>query len=132
MNNGWQPNPWVWCERKEPVNHDELRVGLCTVPDFESALRLARTLVEERLAACVNVIPRVTSVYRWEGAVQENDEVLLVIKTAASVDLEKMKDRLLTVHPYDVPELLLLPVSYGLEKYVDWIAQSVQPVRRED
>lgn len=114
------------------MRQDELRVGLCTVPDRESALKLARTLVEERLAACVNVIPRVTSVYRWQGAVEENDEVLLVIKTAASVDLEKMKDRLLTVHPYDVPELLLLPVSYGLDKYLAWIAQSVQPARPED
>ena len=107
------------------MNHEDLRVGLCTVPDVESALKLARTLVEERLAACVNVIPNVTSIYRWQGAVEQNDEVLLVIKTAASVDLEKMKDRLLTVHPYDVPELLLLPVSYGLDKYIDWIAQSV-------
>ena len=107
------------------MNWDELRVGLCTAPDRESALRLARLLVEEKLAACVNVIPRVTSVYRWQGAVEENDEVLLLIKTAATVDLDKLKDRLLTVHPYDVPELLLLPVSYGLDKYLDWISQSV-------
>ena len=114
------------------MNRDDLRVGLCTVPDTESALKLARTLVEERLAACVNVIPRVTSVYRWQGAVEQNDEVLLVIKTAATVDLDKMKDRLLTVHPYDVPELLLLPVSYGLDKYVAWIAQSVQTVDGSD
>lgn len=113
------------------MKQDELRVGLCTAPDRESGLRLARVLVEERLAACVNVVPRVTSVYRWQGVVQENEEVLLIIKTAATVDLEKLKDRLLTAHPYDVPELLLLPVAYGLDKYLDWIAQSIQPATRE-
>jgi len=117
--------------REKAVKLEELRVGLCTAPDRESGLKLARVLVEERLAACVNVVPKVTSVYRWQGAVEENDEVLLVIKTAASVDMEKLKDRLLTAHPYDVPELLLLPVSYGLDKYLDWIAQSVHPAASE-
>ena len=109
-----------------------LRVGLCTVPDRESALRIARTLVEERLAACVNVVPQVTSVYRWHGQVEENDELLLIIKTVEQVDLDKLEDRLLTLHPYDVPELLLLPVSYGLDKYLDWIEKSVDAVGTGD
>ncbi len=109
------------------MNQSDLRVGLCTAPDLESGLKLARALVEERLAACVNVIPRVTSVYRWQGEIEQNDEVLLVIKTAATVDLARLKDRLLTVHPYDVPELLLLPVSYGLDKYLDWMVESMTP-----
>lgn len=112
------------------MNQDDLRVGLCTAPDYESALKLAHALVEERLAACVNVVPRVTSVYRWQGEVEQNEEVLLIIKTAASVDLERLKDRLLTVHPYDVPELLLLPVSYGLDKYLDWMVESMTPANR--
>jgi len=111
---------------------ESLRVGLCTTPDEASALRIARTLVEERLAACVNVIPKVTSVYRWEGRVQENDEWLLIIKSAASVDEERLKDRVLTLHPYDVPELLLLPVVYGLDKYIDWIARSLEEPARAD
>jgi periplasmic divalent cation tolerance protein len=102
------------------------------VPDVKSAHNLAFTLVEEGLAACVNVIPQVTSVYRWRGAVEESSEVLLVIKTSAAVDLETLRDRLLTVHPYDVPELLLLPVSYGLDKYIDWIAESVRAVPRKE
>jgi periplasmic divalent cation tolerance protein len=106
---------------------EDLCVGLCTVPDYDQAKVIARTLVEERLAACVNLVPRVTSVYRWHGKVEENDEVLLVIKTAVQADLEKMKDRLLTLHPYDVPELLLLPVTYGLDKYLDWIGRSIEP-----
>ena len=110
----------------------QLRVGLCTVPDREAALQIARTLVDERLAACVNVVPRVTSIYRWHGQIEENDELLLIIKTAEQVDLEKLKDRLLTLHPYDVPELLLLPVSYGLDKYLDWIARGVGAVTSGD
>jgi periplasmic divalent cation tolerance protein len=111
---------------------ESLRVGLCTTPDEASARRIARTLVEERLAACVNVIPKVTSVYRWEGRVQENDEWLLIIKSAATVDEERLKDRVLTLHPYDVPELLLLPVTYGLDKYIDWIARSLEEPARAD
>jgi len=111
---------------------ESLRVGLCTTPDEASARRIARALVEERLAACVNVIPKVTSVYRWEGRVQENEEWLLIIKSAATVDEERLKDRVLTLHPYDVPELLLLPVTYGLDKYIDWIARSLEEPARAD
>ena len=81
---------------------ESLRVGLCTTPDEASALRIARTLVEERLAACVNVIPKVTSVYRWEGRVQENDEWLLIIKSAATVDEERLKKWLAEVRPEDL------------------------------
>ncbi len=103
----------------------DLRVGMCSVPDRETGLRMARALVDERLAACVNIIHGVTSVYRWEGKRTENDEVLLIIKTSTLVNVEKLKDRILTLHPYDVPELLLLPVLYGLDKYIDWIGQSV-------
>lgn len=107
------------------MDASDLRVGLCTVPDRETGLRMARTLVDERLAACVNVIGGMTSVYRWEGKRTENEEFLLIIKTSTWVSEEKLKDRILTLHPYDVPELLLLPVQYGLDKYMDWIRQSV-------
>ena len=109
----------------------DLRLGLCTVPDRDSGMRMARALVSERLAACVNVVGGVTSVYRWQGELASNDEVLLIIKTSRQVNEEKLKDRILTLHPYDVPELLLLPVQYGLNKYIDWIAQSVSDVVTE-
>jgi periplasmic divalent cation tolerance protein len=109
---------------------DRLRVGLCTVPDPDAAARIAHALVEERLAACVNLIPHVRSTYRWHGKVEQTQEALLIIKTMTTVDLEKLKDRLLTLHPYDVPELLLLPVTYGLDKYLDWIAASVEGAPR--
>ena len=113
-------------EARVSVKPESLRVGLCTVPDLESARHIARTLVGERLAACVNIVPHVVSVYRWQGKVEENDEWLLVIKTALPVDMKQLEDRILTLHPYDVPELLLLPVTYGLDKYLDWIGRSVE------
>jgi len=107
------------------VDATRLRIGFCTVPERQSAEIIARTLVEERLAACVNIVDSVTSVYRWEGKVQQNAELLLVIKTSIKVPVEKLRDRILTLHPYDVPELVLVPVTDGLEKYMAWIDASV-------
>lgn len=95
-------------------------VALVTCPDEATALSLARALVEERLAACVNVTGRVRSVYRWKGAVEEADERLLVIKARAD-RLERLGQRLAELHPYEVPELLVLPVDRGLGPYLDWI-----------
>jgi len=103
----------------------ELLIGFCTVPDRDSAERIATALVTERLAACVNIVPQVTSVYRWQDKVERNEELLLLIKTASRVNTEVLKDRLLTLHPYDVPEFLLVPVESGLGKYVTWVAQNV-------
>lgn len=104
-----------------------LRIGFCTVPERESAEAIAHALVEERLAACVNIVPNLTSVYRWEGKVASSDEVLLIIKTATKVPLDQLRDRLLTLHPYDVPELVLVPVTDGLDKYLAWVEASVMP-----
>lgn len=95
-------------------------VALATCPDEATALALARTLVEERLAACVNVAGRVRSIYRWKGAVEEADERLLVIKARAD-RLESLAARLAELHPYDVPELLAFPVELGLGPYLEWV-----------
>lgn len=95
-------------------------VALVTCPDEETALSLARALVDERLAACVNVAGRVRSIYRWKGAVEEADERLLVIKARAD-RLEALAARLAELHPYDVPELLTFPVERGLGPYLDWV-----------
>lgn len=103
----------------------EILIGFCTVPDRDSADKIARALVHERLAACVNIIPQVISVYRWQGKVERSEELLLLIKTTRQVRLDDLKDRLLTLHPYDVPEFLLVPVASGLDKYVAWVTQSV-------
>ncbi len=108
---------------------ETLQVALSTAPDHATALAVARSLVSERLAACVNLVPRITSVYRWEGAVEEDEEVLLVVKTRAD-RAERLCARIVELHPYDVPEVILLPVAGGAEAYLDWVrAESQEDTR---
>ena len=96
-----------------------------TVPDFDSGIVLARRLVQEGLAACGNVIPGLTSVYRWDGEIQEDSEVLLVLKTTV-VATERLEKRVEELHPYDVPEFLALPVDHGSDTYLRWVAGEVR------
>jgi periplasmic divalent cation tolerance protein len=103
-------------------------IVLSTVPDDSEATALARMLVEERLVACVNVLPLMRSIYRWQGAVEEANERQLVMKTAA-VRVEALKARLIALHRYDVPEFLVLPVVDGTERYLAWIEESTSPPR---
>lgn len=94
---------------------------LCTFPDVEQAREIAAVLVERRLAACVNLLPGVESIYRWEGKVERAGEVLAVIKTTRYPELEAaLKD----LHPYEVPEILALPVAAGLAGYLKWLGES--------
>ena len=81
---------------------------------------VAEALVGERLAACVNLVGPVRSVYRWDGAVQKEDELLAVIKTTAA-RRDALLARLRELHPYDVPEMLVMPVEHGLPAYLDWV-----------
>lgn len=97
-------------------------VCFCTCPDRDSAQRIADALVEARLAACVNVVPGVRSVYRWEGAVECCDEVLLVIKTM-SERLEALQARVVVLHPAELPELVAVELAGGLVTYLDWVAE---------
>mgnify|MGYP002814551453 FL=1 len=106
------------------ASDSDCAVVLCTAPQ-DAAASLARGLVEARLCACVNVLPGVRSYYRWEGAVEEADEVLLVIKTKMSA-LAALEDRLVALHPYDVPEFLALDVQAGLPAYLNWVIDSVE------
>jgi periplasmic divalent cation tolerance protein len=99
----------------------DARVVLVTAPDAEAAARLARALVEERLAACGNVVPAIRSIYRWEGSVHDEGEALLVLKTRAA-RVDALRARVLELHPYQVPEVLVLPVEAGSEAYLAWIA----------
>ena len=99
---------------------EDLRVVFLTAPDGEVAERLARGLLEERLAACVNLIPGIRSFYRWQGAVQVDAEVLLVVKTRAD-RLEALASWVQDLHPYELPEILGLPVIGGSQAYLDWI-----------
>ena len=93
-------------------------------PDAE---RIARALVEERLAACVNVVPGVVSIYRWKGKVEQEAELLLVIKTLAP-RVEALKARLLELHPYELPEVVVLPIGGGHAPYLAWIEEQVRPL----
>lgn len=94
---------------------------LITAPDREVADRIARTLVDERLAACVNILPGITSVYRWEGAVETGEEVLLMAKTMRT-RLDALTARVKQLHPYDAPEVIAVGIEGGLPVYLDWIA----------
>jgi periplasmic divalent cation tolerance protein len=104
------------------VPETEIVVLLVTAPDAAVAERLGRTLVEERLAACANLLPSVTSIYRWKGEVQTDTEVLLLLKTQRA-RLSRLAERLAEVHPYEVPELLALPVRGGSERYCKWVVE---------
>ena len=98
---------------------------LCTCPERETALRLARALVEERLAACVSLVPGVTSVYRWEGAIQEDAEVQLLIKTRAD-RVRSLIARIGQLHPYEVPEIIAIPITEGSAAYLRWVETCTQ------
>jgi periplasmic divalent cation tolerance protein len=102
----------------------EALVLLCSVDGAEAAERIGRELVERRLAACVSVVPGAISIYRWRGAVERAEERLLLIKTAAS-RFEELRAALVSLHPYQVPELIALPVAAGHQPYLDWLRESV-------
>ena len=102
----------------------DVRVVLVTAPDPVGAARIARALVEEGLAACANLIPGVRSIYRWDGALQDDAEVLLVLKTSAARS-EALAARVKDLHPYEFPEVLALPVTGGSEAYLAWVLGAV-------
>src|SRR5579863_8313127 len=95
-------------------------VTFCTVPDRESGEGIAAALVEERLAACVNLIPGLTSIYRWQGKVEKAAECLLVIKTTAA-RFEALKARIKALHPYETPEIIAVPITHGDNAYLNWL-----------
>lgn len=100
----------------------EVRLAVTTCPDGATAERIARALVEERSIACGNLVPGLTSIYRWEGSVETAGEVLLLMKTTAS-RLDGLARRLDELHPYDVPELLVLDVESGASAYLRWVVE---------
>jgi periplasmic divalent cation tolerance protein len=99
----------------------ELVLILTTMPDDDRADALARTLVDERLAACVNVHAAMTSTYRWKGAVEHEPERQLVIKTTRA-RIPEIETRLRALHPYELPEFLVVPIDGGSDAYVEWVA----------
>lgn len=107
---------------KEP-----LQVVLATAPSAEVAKAIAHTLVAERLVACVNIVPGVTSIYRWQGKTEETSEVLLVMKTV-SERLQVLVSRMTQLHPAKVPEIIALPVDAALPAYAQWVVDETAHV----
>ena len=103
----------------------QFKIVLVTAPDLKTARRLAKAALEARLIACANLVPRIESHYRWQGRVEQSVEVLLVLKTSAArlVALEKL---LVSKHPYDTPEFVVLNPVAGTKKYLAWWAQCLE------
>lgn len=99
-----------------------VQIVLCTVPDADSGRRIATRLVEYGLAACVNLLAGVESIYRWQGEVQQDDETLLVIKIRA-VDYPEVEAAILELHPYELPEIIAVPLGGGLPAYLEWVSK---------
>jgi periplasmic divalent cation tolerance protein len=108
---------------------NQVRVVFCTFPDREIGRRISQQAVEQRYAACANLLPGLESIYRWQGEVQHADETLVVYKTSAAryADLEAF---LLKSHPYEVPEIIALPLSTGSPSYIQWVLDNSTPVAR--
>jgi len=102
------------------VEEEGTLVVIITAPDQAQGEKIARTLIGERLAACVNLIPGVKSFYWWQGKMCEEGEFLLLVKTRSGL-LEKLTERVKAIHPYEVPEIIALPIIQGLSEYLDWV-----------
>jgi len=108
------------------MNATDKRVVLITVPDSGEASAIAKKLVEEKLAACVNIAPGIRSVYMWKGEICDEAEVLLIAKTVTE-KAEALIDTVLRLHSYEVPEIICLPVTEGAKDYLGWIEQRLKP-----
>jgi periplasmic divalent cation tolerance protein len=98
---------------------------LTNVPDAATARHIARQLIERQVAACVNSMPGVHSTYRWQGVLEETHEVTLFIKTT-QVRYAELERELKSLHPYEIPEIIAVPVIHGLPAYLDWIAEETK------
>ena len=99
-------------------------VGFMTAPDLAAAEKIVDTLVQEQLIACGNIADRVRSIYRWQGAIERADEILVILKTteqAAAAVAARIRD----LHPYEIPEVLFFPVTIGYQSYMQWVRDSV-------
>ncbi|MGD9580415.1 MAG: divalent-cation tolerance protein CutA [Vampirovibrionia bacterium] len=95
-------------------------VVLITAPDEQTAEMIAKALVEQELAACVNIIPSIRSIYSWDGSICDDSEVMMVVKTIAE-KFDKLEAVVKDIHSYDVPEIILLPIEKGSKNYLQWI-----------
>jgi len=102
---------------------DRILLALSTFPDAEIARRISNQLVSERFAACANILPSIESIYRWKGKIESANETLVFFKVSDDRQ-SAFQDKLRSVHPYDVPEIIFLPVASGLPQYVQWVKEN--------
>lgn len=100
---------------------DQVMLVLTNAPDLATAKLIAKKLVESRLAACVNLMPAVLSIYRWQGQIEEATEVTLLIKTTQQ-HYDQLQEAILAIHPYELPEIIAAPIVAGNAPYLNWIA----------
>jgi periplasmic divalent cation tolerance protein len=100
-----------------------ISVVMVTVGNSEEALSIARTLVEEQLVACVNIFPRIRSIYRWKGEICDDEEHLLIMKTRTDLFLG-LQNRIRKLHSYEVPEIISFPIAEGLPEYLNWVIEN--------
>lgn len=106
---------------------DEVVLGYVTAPHRDAALAIGRHVVEQRLAACANVLPSMTSIYRWKGQIQTDEECVLILKTRRGLQ-EKLSQLVVALHPYDCPCVVFLPVRGGNPAFLTWLQQQTEPV----
>jgi periplasmic divalent cation tolerance protein len=114
-----------------PDSIEKVVVALCTCPDDPTARSIAAALVQERLATCVNRVSGIASTYFWDGRLQDESEILLIIKTSA-LRVAELQSRLKELHPYELPELIVLPVIGGNEAYLQWVREGVEKERHTE
>lgn len=112
------------------MGNEQVLMAMTNVPDASSARTMARALVDARLAACVNILPGVQSVYRWQGAVEETGEFTLLVKTTRS-HYPQLQQAILAAHPYDLPEVIAWPLTEGHPPYLHWVATETSPVSHD-
>jgi periplasmic divalent cation tolerance protein len=101
-------------------------VVLITVPSRETGQEIANLLLERKLAACVNIISPITSIYTWEGQARTDEEALLIVKTRLDLFEERLIPAVQSVHPYEVPEIIALPILMGSRRYLDWMDEATK------
>lgn len=103
---------------------NDKRIVMTTAGSVDEARRIAEGLLERKLAACVNIVPKIVSIYRWKGKVEEAEEWLLWVKT--SVAFERVRDAILEMHSYELPECLSISIENGSPEYLEWLVDSVE------
>lgn len=107
------------------MNNCNYKLVICNVPDMTIAKLIATTIVENKLAACVNILPQVQSLYMWDGKLEESNEITLLIKTTASC-YNALENKIKELHPYELPEIIAINIDNGLPEYLQWLSSQCQ------